>query len=71
MEPSQDDGIDRGENRTVHAVTHAAIKATGKAQCTTHSWRKLSETELACTNCMTAIICGIDDERLLDKTAKM
>lgn len=66
QEKFQEDGIDRGEVRTVFSATHSAIKATGKSQCKIHNWRKLNEMELECTNCPTVIICSIDDERLVN-----
>jgi hypothetical protein len=66
VENSQDDGIDRGEIRTVFSATHAAIKATGVKMCTDHKWKKVNEVELACTVCPTQIICSIDDERLVN-----
>lgn len=65
VEKPQDDGEDRGEIRQVHAITHDSIRAGGKTMCLDHSWKKISENELACTNCPTVIICQLDDERLL------
>ena len=65
-EKMQDDGIDRGEIRTEFVRSHADIRAGGKKMCEDHKWEKLSDTELYCTQCPTAIICGVDDERLLD-----
>lgn len=67
IEKKQDDGEDRGEQRVVFTRSHADIKAGGKKMCTDHSWKKLSENELYCTQCPTVIICALDDERLLAK----
>ena len=61
----KDDGEDRGEIRTVFSTSTSTIALSGVKQCVEHKWRKLNDTELACADCPTAIICGIDDDRLL------
>lgn len=52
----KDDGIDRGEIRTVFSTSTATIKASGTTMCREHRWRKLSDTEIGCTVCPTALI---------------
>lgn len=56
VEKPQEDGTDRGEIRTEWTVSHASIKATGVSQCKDHTWKKLSENEVYCTKCPTALI---------------
>lgn len=50
----QKDGIDRGEIRTIH--TFSADIAKGITMCKVHQWRKLSDNEIACIICPTALI---------------
>lgn len=52
---------------TVFTISHAEIEKHGTKMCEVHSWRKLSENEVVCKNCPTALIVGLDDERLLAK----
>ena len=47
--------------KTVHTIKESEIKASGKTQCQNHTWRKLSETEIECVNCPTALIVGADN----------
>ena len=63
-EPMQEDGMPRGEVRTVFSRKHSDIEMSGKKMCTDHKWRKLNNTEIECINCPTALIVGVDDERL-------
>lgn len=56
VEPLQEDKQDRGEIRQVHSISHASIKATGVTQCLDHEWKILSENEVYCTKCPTALI---------------
>jgi hypothetical protein len=42
--------------KEVFRISNAEIRKTGVKQCETHRWRKLSDNELACTLCPTAII---------------
>lgn len=65
MEELQKDGEDRGEIRTVFSRAHSDIRANGKTMCLDHSWKKLNENEIYCTQCPTVLIVGLDDERLL------
>lgn len=64
MEP--ENSQDLGENRTVFSVSHQDIAKTATRQCQKHTWKKLSECEIACTLCPTALIVGVDDERLVN-----
>jgi hypothetical protein len=61
MEKPKDDGIDRGEIRTVFSRSIADIKSSGVSQCKNHKWRKLNDNELECVNCPTVIVVGIDN----------
>lgn len=56
VEQPQEDGMDRGEIRTEFTRSHADIRAGGKKMCTEHSWKKLSENEVYCTQCPSAWI---------------
>ena len=49
---------------TVFTAYHSDIQKTGQKQCEKHSWRKLSDTEIACTRCFTAHIVNNADEYL-------
>lgn len=55
-EESQED--EYGPKR-VFTLNHSDIPK-GITQCSTHKWRKLSENELECTECPTAIIVNAD-----------
>lgn len=56
IEERQRDGEDRGEIRQVFAVKNSDIKNNGITMCKKHTWRKLSDMEVACTVCPTAWI---------------
>lgn len=60
----KDDGIDRGEIRTVFSTSIDTVRLSGKRMCEHHEWTKVNDTEIACKNCPTQLIVGIDDERL-------
>ena len=47
--------------QTLYTIKESEIKATGRTQCKVHKWRKLSDNELECVNCPTAILCHIED----------
>lgn len=55
MEEKQPEGI----AQEVYRVSEADIKRRGIRQCVNHKWRKLSDNEVACTLCNTALI--VDD----------
>lgn len=56
-EPVQPENTDE---MTFHP--EAAIKKTKVTMCQVHTWRKLSETEIACTICPTInIVANADD----------
>jgi hypothetical protein len=59
-EKLQDDNIDRGEIRTVFSRSHSDIAANGKKMCEKHVWKKLSDNEVYCVNCPTALIVNPD-----------
>lgn len=59
-EKKQEDNLDRGEIRTEFVRSHADIKAGGKTMCVDHVWKKLSENEVYCVNCPTALIVNPD-----------
>lgn len=56
IEEFQKDGEDRGEIRTVNVVSHAELKSRGITMCKIHFWKKLTDNEVACTICPTALI---------------
>lgn len=56
--------IDELGPKTVFTIKNSEIPQ-GVTQCSSHSWRKLSENELACTKCTTAVIVGLDNEDLI------
>lgn len=45
-----------GGNQTVFSVSHSDIRDRGVTMCKTHSWKKLSDNEVACIICPTAQI---------------
>lgn len=45
--------------KTVFTIKHSEIQK-GITQCVNHEWRKLSENELKCNKCPTAIIVNPD-----------
>lgn len=47
---------DKGEERTVFSAYNSEIKARGITMCRSHTWKILSDNELACTVCPTAVI---------------
>ncbi len=60
VEKKQKDNLDRGEVRTIFSRSHSDIKLGGKTMCTKHSFKKLSENEVYCTNCPTCLIVNPD-----------
>ncbi len=46
----------KGENFTVFSRSHSDIRAGGKKMCKSHFFKKLSDNEVYCTNCPTALI---------------
>lgn len=46
--------------REVFRASDSKIAESRSAQCQTHSFRKLSENEIMCTRCMTALIVNPD-----------
>ena len=42
--------------KTVHTIKHSELKGTSQCQMKDHQWVKLSENEVRCTKCPTAII---------------
>lgn len=64
VEKKQEDGMDRGEVRTIFARSHSDIREGGKKMCEKHVWKKLNDMEIYCTQCPTALIVSIDDARL-------
>lgn len=60
VEPLQEDKVDRGEIREEYRISHERIASSGIRQCDKHTWRKLSDNELICTQCPTAIIVNAD-----------
>lgn len=71
IEKKQDDGEDRGEIRTEFVRSHADIRAGGKTMCKEHTWKKMNDAEIYCVNCPTALLVGLNDERLLDKSLEI
>jgi len=67
MEKRQEDGIDRGEIRTEFTRSHSDIKAGGKTMCKEHTFKKLSENEVYCIHCPTALIVNPEVVKDLDK----
>ena len=65
IEKKQEDNEDRGEVRTVFARSHADIREGGKKMCERHVWKRLSDNEVECMMCPTALVVQVDDERLL------
>ena len=51
--------IDELSNKQVFSIKHSDIPR-GITQCTTHAWVKLSENEVKCTKCPTALIVDTD-----------
>ena len=64
VEKKQKDEIDRGEIRTIFSRSHSDIRSGGKTMCEKHTWKKLNDMEIYCTQCPTALLVSIDDERL-------
>lgn len=58
MEEEKKD-IDEYGPKRVFTLNHSDIPK-GVTQCTDHKWRKLSENELECTKCPTAVIVNVD-----------
>lgn len=52
----EEEYIDRGENKTVFVRSHSDIREGGKKMCEKHSFKKLSDNEVYCTQCPTAVI---------------
>jgi hypothetical protein len=61
-EKMKKDGQDRGEIRTVFSTSSATIKASGLRMCERHQWRKLNDTEVACSVCPTVNIVENTDK---------
>ena len=67
MEAFQEDGIDRGEVRTVFSRKHSDIRANGKTMCKEHTWKKMNAMEIYCTQCPTVHIVNAE---VLDELVK-
>jgi hypothetical protein len=52
------------DNVEVYRISGEDIRKTGISQCETHTFRKLSENEVACTVCPTALIVENVEEYL-------
>lgn len=59
------ESIDELGPQRVFAIKHSEIPK-GVTQCEKHIWKKLNDMEIACTQCPTALIVAIDDERILN-----
>jgi len=52
--------LETGGNQTVFSVSHSDIKERGTTMCKNHIWKKLSDMEVACTVCPTALIVNTE-----------
>lgn len=52
------------EGTTVFKATHDHIVKSAVRQCQNHTWRKLNDTEVACTVCPTVNIVNNSDDYL-------
>jgi hypothetical protein len=55
-EKSQEEEKDELSVKTVFSIKESEIKQTGKTQCIKHQWRKLTENEVYCPLCESALI---------------
>lgn len=53
---------DPNEGTTQFSISHEDMKKTAVTQCETHVWRKLNDSEIACSICPTVNIVNNPDE---------
>lgn len=60
LEKQERDSIVKEATDEVYRTTDTQIRKSRVAQCSfsRHNWRRLTDTEIACTNCSTILIIG-------------
>jgi Zn finger protein HypA/HybF involved in hydrogenase expression len=56
MDNPSTEATENSDNQTVFTIKNSEISKTAVTQCKDHAWKKLSETELYCPKCQSAII---------------
>ena len=60
MKPTKTDLVKEAESEQKHTINRVELR--GVAQCQSHTWRKLNETEIACEKCPTVHIVSKADD---------